>query len=92
MSMVHVSRSVLEAAGGGEARMSLSGGGGSSAADAVVKPANRGLSSFGAAKVGCCDGFYSSHTCVQQYHTRDTVYLYRYEAPFVLNVRFEKST
>ncbi|CAN0197355.1 unnamed protein product [Pylaiella littoralis] len=51
MSMVHVSRSVLEAAGGGEARMSLSGGGGTSAADAVVKPANRGLSSFGAAKI-----------------------------------------
>lgn len=59
MSLVAVSRSVLEAAGGGKLGMGLSAsggnGGGSSAADAVVKPANRGLSSFSMAKVGLCD-------------------------------------
>lgn len=49
MSMVAVSRSVLEAAGGGELGASL---GGSSAVDAVVKPANRGLSNFSAGEVG----------------------------------------
>ncbi|CAM9173312.1 unnamed protein product [Ectocarpus fasciculatus] len=48
MSMVAVGRSVLEAAGGGELGASL---GGSSAADAVVKPANRGLSKFSAGEI-----------------------------------------
>ncbi|CAN0197483.1 unnamed protein product [Pylaiella littoralis] len=52
MSMVAVSRSVLEAAGGGEVGMSFSGcRDGSTAADAVVKPTNRGLSSFSTAKI-----------------------------------------
>ncbi|CAM9188554.1 unnamed protein product [Ectocarpus sp. 12 AP-2014] len=48
MSMVGVSRSVLETAGGGELGAGLNG---SSAAEAVVKPANRGLSNFSAGKI-----------------------------------------
>lgn len=60
MSLVAVSRSVLQSVGGGEVGMRLSSGGGGgggdcSPSDAVVKPTNRGLSSFGTAKVGWRD-------------------------------------
>lgn len=53
MSMVSVGRAVLEAVGGGQVGVGLgSGGGGKSPSDAVVKPANRGLSNFSAIEVG----------------------------------------
>lgn len=51
MSMVSVGREVLEAVGGGQVGMNLGSSGGKDPSDAVVKPANRGLSNFSAAEV-----------------------------------------
>eukprot|EP00903_Cladosiphon_okamuranus_P005903 g5837.t1 len=52
MSMVSVGRAVLEAVGGGgQVGTSLGGGAGKDPSDAVVKPANRGLSNFSAMEI-----------------------------------------
>ncbi|CAM9298817.1 unnamed protein product [Scytosiphon promiscuus] len=51
MSMVAVSRSVLETAAGEKVEMNLGRGAGDSASSAVVRPANRGLSHFSAAEI-----------------------------------------